>query len=52
MKTMKRDRLRLLVERGRITQQQANQMWQDYLRLYKRTTEQQQKRGETDKWWE
>lgn len=32
MKTMKRNRLRQLVQWGYITQPQANQMWRDYLR--------------------
>lgn len=32
MKTMKKNRLRMLVRQGSITQPQANQMWRDYLR--------------------
>lgn len=36
MKTLKRNRLRLLVAQGSITQQQANQLWRDYLQLYKK----------------
>jgi len=36
MKTMKRNRLRMLVAQGSISQQQANQLWRDYLRLYKK----------------
>jgi len=35
MKTYKKNRLRKLVSWGYITQQQANQMWRDYLRLFK-----------------
>lgn len=38
MKTLKRNRLRKLVSWGYITQQQANQMYRDYLRLFKRVT--------------
>ena len=38
MKSMKRDRLRKLVAQGSITQQQANELWRDYLRLFKRVT--------------
>ena len=37
MKTMKRNRLRQLVSWGYISQQQANQQWRRYLRLFKRT---------------
>jgi len=36
MKTMKRNRLRQLVSWGYITQPEANQLWRDYLRLFKR----------------
>ena len=35
MKDMKRNRLRQLVSWGYITQPQANQMWRDYLQLFK-----------------
>ena len=31
MKAMKKNRLRLLVAQGNITQQQANELWRDYL---------------------
>lgn len=34
----KRNRLRQLILWGYITQQQANQLWRDYLRLFKRIT--------------
>jgi len=30
MKTLKRNRLRMLVARDSITQQQANQLWREY----------------------
>ena len=43
MKTMKRNRLRQLVQWGYITQPQANQMWRDYLRLFKRVNQKGQK---------
>lgn len=36
MKAMKRNRLRMLVAQRSITQPQANQMWREYLRLFKR----------------
>lgn len=36
MKTMKRNRLHQLVSWGYITQSQANQLWRDYLQLFKR----------------
>ncbi len=39
MKTMKRNRLRQLVLWEYITQQQANQLWRDYLRLFKRVNQ-------------
>lgn len=32
MKAMKKNRLRMLVAQSSITQQQANQLWRDYLR--------------------
>lgn len=35
MKALKRNRLRQLVQWEYITQQQANQLWRDYLRLFK-----------------
>lgn len=35
-KQEKRARYKMLVAQGSITQQQANQMWRDYLRLFKR----------------
>jgi len=35
MKTMKRNRLRMLVAQRSITQPEANQLWRDYLRLFK-----------------
>lgn len=31
MKTLKRNRLRMLVAQGSISQQQANQLWREYL---------------------
>ena len=34
-KIYKRERLRMLVGQGSITQKQANQMWRDYLRMFK-----------------
>jgi len=40
MKTYKRNRLRQLVQWGYITQSQANQLWREYLRLFKRVTNQ------------
>ena len=38
MKAMKRNRLRQLVQWGYITQSEANQLWRDYLKLYRRVT--------------
>ena len=35
MKSMKRNRLRQLVSWEYITQSQANQLWRDYLRIFK-----------------
>ena len=40
MKTMKRNRLRQLVQWGYITQPEANQLWREYLRLFKRVSNQ------------
>jgi len=40
MKTYKKNRLRKLIAWGYITQSQANQMWRDYLRLFKRVNNQ------------
>lgn len=34
-KAYKRCRLRMLVDQGSITQQKANQLWRDYLRMFK-----------------
>jgi translation initiation factor 2 beta subunit (eIF-2beta)/eIF-5 len=39
VKDMKRNRLRKLVLWGRITQSEANQLWRDYLRLFKRVNQ-------------
>lgn len=36
---MKRNRLRQLVQWGYISQPQANQMWHEYLRLFKRVNQ-------------
>ena len=36
MKAIKKNRLRMLVAQRSITQSQANQLWRDYLRLFKR----------------
>jgi len=43
MKTMKRNRLRMLVTQHSITQQQANQLWREYLRLFKQVQNNQRK---------
>ena len=37
---MKRNRLRQLVSWGYITQPEANQLWREYLRLFKRVSNQ------------
>jgi len=37
-KIYKRERIRQLVSWRYITQQQANQLWRDYLRLFKQVT--------------
>ena len=39
MKTMKRNRLRQLVSWGYITQSEANQLWREYLRFFKRVNQ-------------
>lgn len=38
MKAMKRNRLRQLVLWGYISQSEANQLWREYLQLFRRVT--------------
>jgi len=38
MKTLKKNRLRQLVLWGYVTQKQANELWREYLRLFRSVT--------------
>ena len=38
MKTLKKNRLRQLVVWGYVTQKQANELWREYLRLFRSVT--------------